>query len=198
MNISERAIQDLLEIEYLGKGYAVRREIGISSGRVDLLCIKGRERILIEVKERKGVKGAIGQLISYKVDVGSTKELLVYFNRDLSYSNISQSIRRACNLNKIEVRDINEICKASKAIEIERYYQGEEVCLTIEEKMLIDTARRLSGKSGWTGKKRQRSCNSKQKMEDMNTETWLELKGRSIMELSDTGLTGQRSDNIMW
>jgi hypothetical protein len=85
--IKELAVQNVLANMYREQGWGVRREVETNVGFIDLLVWKpkkggGVEKCLIEVKERGGLKGAIGQVEMYSRYEKSDRLAIIYFSYD--------------------------------------------------------------------------------------------------------------------
>lgn len=100
VNILEKSVQEALERHYWSEGYTAKREVQTPVGYIDFILYKGnvydksvpKEKILVEVKEHKSIKHAIGQIYSYKKyhpDV--TESRIVYFCRDGKYKPVDIS-----------------------------------------------------------------------------------------------------------
>jgi hypothetical protein len=64
----ERIFCDVLERHLKAEGYSVIREAPVPGGRIDLLCSRGDERLVIEAKRgatTQQVRSALGQLLFY-------------------------------------------------------------------------------------------------------------------------------------
>jgi hypothetical protein len=120
---SRRVINDY----YGNQGYVVKREVKTPVGYIDFMLyrnlgIRGRaEKILIEVKEHKDIKHAIGQVISYaKYHPDVTKKKVVYFTRSGQYKSIDWTFREGtdieidCVHSYLELDDIVQYMRVSK------------------------------------------------------------------------------------
>ena len=94
---------------YSDLGYVVREEVDCEVGRIDLILYRdmgreSREKIVVEIKERSGIKHGIGQLLAYSRYHSDCSELrLVYFCRDNNYRGID-SIYEEREIVKIDRR----------------------------------------------------------------------------------------------
>lgn len=149
--INEKAVQRALEDYYSNKGYVVKRELKTPVGYIDFMLyrnlgIRNRaEKILIEVKEHKDIKHAIGQVISYaKYHPDVTKKKVVYFTRSGEYKSIDWTFRQEtdieidCVHSYIELEDIMQYMKASKhyvnqVVEEKNIDNEVDICLLRDE-----------------------------------------------------------------
>jgi hypothetical protein len=125
MNIQEKTVQRVLEAYYSQLGYVVKREVKTPVGYIDFLLFKDRgieggEKILIEVKEWKGIKHAIGQVLSYlKYHKDVTSSKVVYFSRDgkwrgIDSSYLSEEMSFECVHSFIDIEEIYK-CQREQA-----------------------------------------------------------------------------------
>lgn len=192
MKIRELAVQNVLEREYRAQGWGVKREVETRVGYIDILLWKpkkggGVEKCLIEVKERGGLKGAIGQVEMYSRYEPSDRLVIIYFSydgRDKPIDDKYYSVKSYGTLKDsgqtLEIESVNRILDMSKIYEEqERLNQlkgskteSEEICQTEQiEMMELMSSEHLSL---W---------------EEEPYETVRETLGESV---------GSRSDEIMW
>lgn len=163
MKVTEKSVQDTLERHYLTNGYVVKREVVTPVGYIDLILYKNmgytnREKILIEVKEYRGIKHAIGQLYSYaNYHRDLTKLRCIYFDRNLKNRSLDASYESFTNTGNpykdIEFRSINNLVDIttikSKAEESKTTNNKEEVCeVTIVNS--IQDIEQILAESSWT------------------------------------------------
>ena len=135
-SLPEKLIQDWLEEWFSKKGYSVKREVITPVGRIDLIIyrnsperayngVRANEKILIEVKEAKSIKHAIGQLESYeKYHSDCTQLWCIYFDRYGNKKNIDSSYqnhRSGLSGKRIKLNDVMEIVSKE-----ELYHFGED------------------------------------------------------------------------
>ena len=158
MKLEEKVIQKELAKYYSGKGFAVKREVVTPVGNIDLILYRDmgkstHEKVLIEVKEHKSIKHAIGQLISYeKYHKDATGLGIIYFTRDGKYKGVDMTFQtdqlklidsrfRICYIG--DLIDVNELeskenTKVSKLEIVEDSYSsitvldGDDIDLRVE------------------------------------------------------------------
>lgn len=108
MRILEKSVQKALAKYYGELGFSVKREVKTPVGIIDFLLYKdmGRKsysKVMVEVKEAKSIKHAVGQLYSYKHYHPDVTDMRVaYFTRNGRYSAIDSSF--------LTVKDIKFDC----------------------------------------------------------------------------------------
>jgi len=91
-SIQEKAVQLALANYFNQQGYTVKREVKTPVGYIDFLLYKDNKKILVEVKEAKGMKHAIGQIHSYHKYHKDAHELwIIYFTRKGTHAPVQQS-----------------------------------------------------------------------------------------------------------
>jgi len=134
-NILEKSVQEALERYYWTENYITKREVHTPVGYIDFILYKPNEKILIEVKEYKSIKHAIGQIYSYKkYHQDITEARIVYFCRDGKYRPIDNSyLTHDTNLDKnIDNKKIRMQC-VHTFIELEEIYKWQNI-LTISKR----------------------------------------------------------------
>ena len=180
MKICELAVQNVLEREYRSQGWGVKREVGTDVGYIDILLWKpkkggGIEKCLIEVKERGGLKSAIGQVEMYSRYEPSDRLAIIYFSyngKDKPIADEYYSVKSNSGQN-IEIESINRILDISKVyVEQQKLTRSKEPCQTELTEMMELT--NLEPMSLW---------------EEGQYETLRGIQEESV---------GSKSDEIMW
>lgn len=104
--LSEKAVQDALEVHFKAKGWSVKREVSTPVGYIDLLVWKpDGTKLLIEVKERAGLKGAVGQVEMYSKYQPCDRKIIIYF----TYTGVHKPVDVTYNqLPGIEIYSIHQ------------------------------------------------------------------------------------------
>lgn len=131
MRILEKSVQKALAKYYGSLGFSVKREVKTPVGIIDFLLYKdmGRKsysKVMVEVKEAKSIKHAVGQLYSYKHYHPDVTDMRVaYFTRNGRYSAIDSSF--------LTIEDIKFDCVHTfLPLETILSYQRIERCATSE------------------------------------------------------------------
>lgn len=130
-NILEKSVQEALERHYWTEGYTAKREVHTPVGYIDFVLYKPGEKVLVEVKEHKGIKHAIGQVYSYKkYHPDITEARIVYFCRDGKYRPIDMSyLTHDADLSGEEDKKIRFQC-VHNFIELEEIYKWQKILTT--------------------------------------------------------------------
>lgn len=125
--LSELAVQNALHKQYEDQGWSVQREVETPVGRIDLLLLKPKEnqpgvmdRVLIEVKERGGLKSAIGQVLMYAQYQRATRHCIIYFGYDGKDKPIPSRYKTLCEKQHIELYSIHQYLDLSLLLEAQR------------------------------------------------------------------------------
>lgn len=129
--LSELAVQNVLEKRYREQGWGVKREVKTPVGYIDLLIWKprkdgkGTEKCLIEVKERGGLKSAVGQVQMYSEYEKCDRRAIIYF----SYDGKDRAIDDKYYLVEgVEIESINKIIDITECIDEEKVIRGKNRC----------------------------------------------------------------------
>jgi Holliday junction resolvase len=79
---AEKAFGDALQERLEAEGYAVSREVPVPGGRIDILALRGPQRLIIEAKadaNRASIRDALGQLLMYGWYAGHGGEATLCF-----------------------------------------------------------------------------------------------------------------------
>jgi hypothetical protein len=206
VRIKELAVQNVLEREYRKKGWGVKREVSTVVGYIDLLVWKPRkdgsiEKVLIEVKERGGLKGAIGQVEMYSKYEICDRKVVIYFSYDSRDRGIADSYYLLAG---IEVESINRMIDINEVIaeqyrldnkqvkEVIEDYTEEDICQEIFTSKIV--LKKRDSVEVWTSSlKKEETLMLRE--EDIR-EVQLAKEGSEEVGLKE--LTGIQSENIMW
>jgi hypothetical protein len=139
--IKELAVQNVLANMYREQGWGVRREVETKVGFIDLLVWKpkkggGIEKCLIEVKERGGLKGAIGQVEMYSRYEKSDRLAIIYFSYDGG--------DRVIDDNYYNVRSYGTLKDSGQVIEIESVNRILDIGLVYAEQDRLDKVNKVN------------------------------------------------------
>jgi hypothetical protein len=187
MKIRELAVQNVLEAEYRAQGWGVKREVETGVGYIDILIWKpkkggGIEKCLIEVKERGGLKSAIGQVQMYSRYEPSDRLAIIYFSYDGKDKPIDDTY--------YSVKSYGERGKEGQVIEIESINRILDISKVYAEQERLN---RIKGKKG------KDTCQTEM-MGLTNLEHLICLE-ETLFETSTGSLEelhGSKSDEIMW
>ena len=131
--LSEKAVQNVLEEHFREQGWGVKREVETPVGYIDILLWKPRsngsiEKILIEVKERGGLKGAVGQVQMYSLHEECDRRVIIYFSYDGKDRGIDskfyglegieiESVHRYIDINRL-IQEEERICQKKERVGI--------------------------------------------------------------------------------
>jgi hypothetical protein len=180
MKIREIAVQNVLEREYRSQGWGVKREVETGVGYIDILLWKpkkggGIEKCLIEVKERGGLKGAIGQVEMYSRYEPSDRLAIIYF----SYDGKDKSIDDKYYSVKSNGGQVIEIESINRILDISKVYEEQERLNLLKNR-----------------RKETEICQEQNMM--MSSEVLgMEEISKIVMEIPEE-LPGMRLENIMW
>lgn len=139
--IAEKTVQSALAHYYRTQlGASVLREVKTPVGYIDLIVHEPRRSRLIEVKEVKSIKHAIGQVVNYaKFRTADIMEI-VYFNRNLSDNTqphaalYGHTVELAGQLPKtIQLTNITSLISTEALISMEKARAVVDTTLSLEE-----------------------------------------------------------------
>jgi hypothetical protein len=217
VRIKELAVQNILERKYRERGWGVKREVSTPVGYIDILLWKPRrdgsiERVLIEVKERGGLKSAVGQVEMYGKYEKCDRKVIIYFSYDTKDIRIPDSYYL---LPGIEVESINRMFDINEVIEEQYRIDGitqfsevteEDICQEIftstiivsEEECLVPLRKKDLKRVWGNGLNKEENSVLVQEINKLQDLQEVQLVREIDEELGLLGLTGIQSESIMW
>lgn len=213
--LSEKAVQDALEHHFISLGYSVRREVKTPVGLIDIILYKPStsisksEKVLIEVKEKAGMKSAVGQVQMYSLYEPCDRQVIIYFTYEGVHKPLDNTFHQLSN---IEIYSVHQQLDINYLLSFQPTKHTERPCQTITSSvipsadlLLVETSKSTNPILPLTGKM-QEIITQTLSNQQISLQDDLTQKMQSLLDLEyllseipmEYQSLGIPSENIMW